>query len=558
MARNMARDRIGKSLLVCCLTVNVLQAEVVRRPDALPAAHHSATAHALPTSPHALPTAGSLPTAHAESAEHGDAGHAVSPTIMSPAAKAIPLDLSLFGSDPHYPDSEYDPKAQYDIYGGKKAVPKVRPLLELGQPLYAEGPLNHSYDLIGAKNLVSPQLYVYGDWRGVAAVNDNGRGSTGLAATRLNLEVDLKLTATERLHALFRPLDHNGDFTRYQFSGGDNADDHQFEAELDAHADTFFFEGDLGAITSGITDEYVSWDVPFAVGLIPLVYQNGIWLDDAFYGGAVTALSSRNSPRFDITNMDVVVFGGSDKVSSTAITKGHGVRDGGANLLGVTTMIEAQEGYFEAGYAYTEDTLSHRGGDFSYHNGTLAFSKRYFGSIANSTRLIVNSGQDPGAGQSRTADGYVLLIENSLVTHLPSTLVPYANVFFGDGTPQSVARDAGAGGILKNTGLSFETDGLTGFPKLNDSGHDSWGGALGLQYLFSLNRQIVVEVATVQAREGTAQVGSDRPTGDQYALSARYQKPLNNAWIFRADAIVGTQENNDNLLGSRFELRRKF
>jgi hypothetical protein len=472
---------------------------------------------------------------------------------MSHQAKPAELDLDAFGGDPVYETSEYDPSAQYEIYGGKRKIDKVRPMLELGQPLYSEGPLNHSYNVVGEKNLVSPQFYVYGDWRTATAVNDNGNGSTGVVATRLNLDVDLKLTGTERIHALFRPLEKNGAFTRYQFSGGQEEDRHRFHEELDTDPATFFFEGDLGAITAGIQDEYVSWDLPFAVGLIPLVYQNGIWMDDAFYGAAVTAISSRNSPSLDITNMDVVVFGGYDKVTSRAIQNGYGVKDKGANLFGVTTFIETQQGYLEAGYGYTEDTLRRNGLDFSYSNATLAFTKRYFGKVSNSTRLIVNTGQSPGNNVDKTADGYLLLSENSLITSLPSTLIPYANFFYGNGTPQSLARDNGAGGILKNVGLSFETDGLTGFPKLTDTGQDAWGGAVGVEYLFSLNRQIVVELAALQTLDQ-----NPAASGDEYALSARYQKPITNAWIFRADAIAAQFENATDILGCRLELRRKF
>ena len=54
-------------------------------------------------------------------------------------------------------------------------------------------------------------------------------------------------------------------------------------------------------------------------------------------------------------------------------------------------------------------------------------------------------------------------------------------------------------GLLKNTGINYETDGLTGFPKLDDSGHDSFGGAIGIQYLFSLNRQVVFEIASTKS-----------------------------------------------------------
>src|SRR6185295_6061229 len=98
--------------------------------------------------------------------------------------------------------------------------------------------------------------------------------------------------------------------------------------------------------------------------------------------------------------------------------------------------------------------------DASYHNFTVAFTRRYFDRISNSLRVVANVGQDRNTAGNRTANGVAILFENSLVTRLPSTLVPYCNLFLGVDHPNSVAREAGAGGILKNTGILFETDGL--------------------------------------------------------------------------------------------------
>ncbi|MBK6658771.1 MAG: hypothetical protein IPG43_11735 [Proteobacteria bacterium] len=148
-------------------------------------------------------------------------------------------------------------------------------------------------------------------------------------------------------------------------------------------------------------------------------------------------------------------------------------------------------------------------------------------------------------------------MENSLITHKPLTLVPYANFFVGSKKPQSLARDFGAGGVLKNTGINFETDGLTGFPKLDDTANDTYGGAIGVEYLFNLDQQVVFEVA------GLNPLGRDNDPdriakGHQVAFGARYQRPLSKAWIFRTDAIYGVREHEQDLAGIRAELRLKF
>ena len=46
--------------------------------------------------------------------------------------------------------------------------------------------------------------------------------------------------------------------------------------------------------------------------------------------------------------------------------------------------------------------------------------------------------------------------------------------------------------------------------------------------------------------------------GDQYGFGLRYQIPLNERVIFRADAIYSIRDNDDDLKGVRFEIRTKF
>lgn len=477
------------------------------------------------------------------------AGAGAATPEMSPGVEIVPHDDAIFGPDPDYGEHVYDAEAQKAIYGGKRAVPTPRPLLELGRPQYQAGPLTAGRDWFGERNLAFPALSVYGDWRTAVADNDNGERKLGQVATRLNLDVDLKLTATERLHMFLRPLDRNNEFTRYEFSGDTGEDDSEFL--LDGNLETLFFEGDLGAIVTGATGKPTRWDMPFAIGLMPLLFQNGVWLEDAFTGIAITR-PAQNSPALDISNYDVTFFAGFDEVSSLAIRDENGeVADEDVNVYGIASFIETRGGYAEIDYAFVDGR--DRFDEFDYHNFSVGYTRRIADHLSTSLRAIFTFGQDTET-RERTAGGVLWLWENSLITSKPSTLVPYFNLFAGFNRPQSVARDNG--GILKNTGINFETDGLTGFPLLDDTGHDTWGGAIGVEYLFNLDQQLVVELATVQLMDDDDPIGPAR--GDQYALGIRYQRPLNNAWIFRFDAMKGWRDNDEDISGVRLEIRRKF
>jgi hypothetical protein len=73
--------------------------------------------------------------------------------------------------------------------------------------------------------------------------------------------------------------------------------------------------------------------------------------------------------------------------------------------------------------------------------------------------------------------------------------------------------------------------------------------------LFNLEQQIVFEVGGFNVfgdqKDRTAK-------GAQVAFGARYQRALNNAWIFRSDFIVGARQLQDDICGLRVQLRRKF
>ena len=461
-----------------------------------------------------------------------------------------------FRPDPQY-DAKYNAQGQVDIYGAKSAVEPPRPLLELGREQYTSGLYDESSTLLGELNPLLPGLAIYGDWRTAVAYNNNNGKDIAQIATRLNLDVDFKITSTERIHAFFTPIQDDNVYSRFEFGGGDGDD--QFTAEFDRNPATLFFEGDFGSLYSGFSGKEARFDLPFTVGLFPLFLQNGIWANDAILGGAVT-LPAKNSATLGLANFDITFFAAFDNVDNA----GNISADEDDNpLYGVTAFVDAFDGFVETGYGLIQGRDELDG--LLTHFLTAAYTRRYYNTLSNSTRLFANFANDPfdfeddPKGES---DGFAIISENSLISGLPSTLIPYANFFVGFGNPQPLVDGNGAG-ILKNVGINFETDALTGFPKLDDTGSNAFGGAIGLEYLFNLDQQLVFEVAMVQPFENDGIGAQDA----QFGFGVRYQIPINRAWLFRADAtyqiLAAADEDifegkfEDNF-GIRTEIRRKF
>lgn len=461
---------------------------------------------------------------------------------VDPCALPAPPGWFDFSPDPGYDAGCYDACEQIDIYAGRTAVPVQRPWIEYGLPFYDRGPIPPSEHWCGCTNPVQQKFYVYGDWRTGAAHIENAAGADQVIATRLNLELDYWITSTERLHMFSGPLQDGAQFFRYQ--------DGRLFGELnlwDANTDTLFFEGDLGQMLGGWNGEYAAFDMPVTVGLIPMLFQNGTWMLDAFWGAAVT-LPARNNPALDWSNYDITFFAAADQVSTDAFAGDNHA----GSLLGATTFIEARGGYFEIGYAYVGDD---RPADRDYHNLGVSYTRRYLGKVSNSVRVIVNAGQR-GPKNLRTADGVLLLVENSLITSQPYNVIPYLNFFAGMGQPQPAARAAAAGGVLFNTGILFQVDGLTGYPTLDATAQNTVGAAAGIDLLApDFDQQLILEAAVLHAN--SRQAFRNAP-GDQFGLGMRWQLPLTNAWLLRVDAMHGWLDNARDVSGVRGELRWKF
>jgi len=469
--------------------------------------------------------------------------------IPSPATKLdIPFPANWFLPDPVYPEP-YDSQAQLDIYGAKHMNKTQMPPLQFGIRLYDWGAYTPRPTLLGIKNPIMSGLMIFGDLR-LAAVDGTlggGPGSQKKLAARLNLEGDWQFTPTERIHALVRPLDSGGIATNYRF--GSNVSGDKFTHEGNFGLKTLFLESDLGAIRAGLTNEDNKKDRPFAIGRVPIFTQNGIWADNPIDGAELAIFTAQSSRKLDIPNYDLIVFAGVHNIFSPALPAG----DTSAKLAGFAGFFDGFGGYTEYGYGYLRDSDNP---DLSYHNVTAAYSKRWNGKFANSYRIIGNFGQKAN-GAAKTADGVLLLFESSLVrgsltTLNTLTMVPYLNLFAGFKKPQPLARAADTGGVLKNTGINFETDGMTAYPTLTASANDAYGGAIGFENLFKLDQQLVVELARYQPR------GDNNPLGAQTAFGVRFQRPITNVWIVRADAMKGWRSGLNDIYGVRLEFRRKF
>lgn len=464
---------------------------------------------------------------------------------IDPRAELAPYSSGDFAPDPFYDGLPWNEFEQASPYADKYLNPTQHPLVEWGFPMYRNGPVPEPGLEFGATNPSVQHFYVYGDYRAAAAYNAQNGADKGVIANRLNLELDYGITATERIHAFLGPMQRDNDFVRVEFDDGTATYFDEFDL-FDEDTDTLFFEGDLGSMIGGASGTYAPFEAPITAGLIPLFFQNGVWMEDAIVGMAMT-IPARNSPALDWSNYDVTFFYGVNGVNSPAFGQ-----DDSINLFGATTFIEAKGGYIEAGYAFLEDPSD---AGLNYHNIGVSYTRRYLDLVSNSVRVVGNMGQ-AGQVDDRTANGVLFILENSFLTPWPYNVIPYINGWAGIDNPQSVARAGAAGGILRNEGILFESDNLTGYPTLDATGNNTAGAAVGLDLLApEFTHQLILEAAALGVYGDP--VLRTAP-GNQYGIGARYQVPISNATLLRFDVMHGWLENTDDVTGARAEWRWKF
>lgn len=417
-----------------------------------------------------------------------------------------------------------------------EAPARPRPVLELGSDFLGTGVIRPGFELPGGA-VWQPQLLVWGELRtAVQTFDPSGAPDERISEWRNRLDVfgELEVSPTERIVVGFRPLDDNGEFTGCGFEPGDGGCDHPFDPEVDIA----FAEGNFGELLPDLDpDESRALDIEFSIGRQPLLFQDGLLIDDNMDSVAITR---NNIALPGTTNTRVTAL-----YAFNDIDRGFNREDKDANLaaLLVETDVPASTINFDTAVVTSKAT---RG--TSLHSG-LSFVQRV-GRLSTAVRGLYSrnlNGDSPFA-----TSGGLLFAEATLVpphTHDNA----YVTAFFGIDEFSSAARAPAAGGPLGRTGILFGAVGLGGYgaPLGNDL-DDSFGGALGYQMFFHRNRRwLTVEVG---GRHRWKRDGARASGG----AGLSYRHAIGRRAIARFDSFIGHREKRHLGWGARAEMLLRF
>lgn len=429
----------------------------------------------------------------------------------------------------------------HDHAEGLQEVP-ARPalLLETNERFLAPGFLEQGIELpTGA--VWRPALWVFGQFRTGISYQDNRAGTNFTEwSSRLDLFGQLNLSGTERVLLGLRPLDEQRSASR-SFAGYDF---HSGEGIEGANADiqTLFFEGDFGEIFPNL-DCYdcKMLDIGFSVGRQTMSFQQGLLINEDLID-AVTVTRNTLTGNGNLNLRISGVYGWKE------INRNNNMHDPDAQLIGLFTESDFASTTVNADVAYVQSQTEF-GSVIAFGLSAIQRLHEYHNTYNSSAHVLGSYAID--GETSASGNGLLLFNQFSWTPHHTEDLV-YINGFWAIDQFTSPARGQLAGGPLGQTGILFSAAGLGQFgAPLSNQASDAAGGSIGYQLFFDdLTQQVVFEIG---GRKDTNNIDAG-----QYGFGTRYQKALNQHWIFVLDGFGVKTQGRDWAPGSRIEFLAKF
>jgi len=416
-------------------------------------------------------------------------------------------------------------------------APKIKPLLEIGDPFLNNGNLKPGHQIFTGA-VWQPRFWLYGNYRTAIQNYEVNNGSNITEwANRLDLFGNLQLTGTERIVIGVQPLHDKDGFsgTRWTDGSQDGIDKSNLKIT------TLFFEGDLAEVFPNFDPlDEKGLDIGFSVGRQTLNFQDGLLINDNMDAIGFTKNSLR--PKFApwINNWRITTL-----YAWNEISRDDNKEQDEAQLFGLFQALDTRLGTHELDLVYVKgdptssDLLAWGVGDIFRIHGSYNMTLRYNGSKALNQVT------------AQSEDGQLFFGELSWTPHNYEDVI-YINTFLGIDNFTSAARDESAGGPLGRTGLLFAARGLGRYPSpLSNRSDHAHGIAIGRQFIFEEKTQhIILEAGYRGEREPNSLAGA--------GLAFQWQKSFALRHILQFDTFASRLEGQHTSRGVRGEWQIKF
>jgi hypothetical protein len=294
----------------------------------------------------------------------------------------------------------------------------------------AQPPLTAYQDFMGADEVKSnlglkwfgddgfqwePRFTGYGSWQMFGMLLEQGGTRQDTVGNQIVIDLDLRLTGTERAHVQFRPLGRrNTGGSYYQFNDPSRYVDHSTGIP-----DRWWIEGEVFSVFSRfLPDEFTPLDYHITLGKVPFAVHNSLLINDEVTGVIVTKNTLIIPP---LSNLNLQGFYFIDDVDTATPNS--------TELVGVHAQADWRHAFLEATLAYVKHSADH---NFDARYVAMSATK-FFGPLSLASRAMFKHGDNGGTG-----DGELFVVESNFSRTMPEsvtcatgieTAVVYANVF---------------------------------------------------------------------------------------------------------------------------------
>lgn len=373
-----------------------------------------------------------------------------------------------------------------------------------------EGPIKqYSLDWFGpgAYNW-EPRFVAYGGYQASAIAYKQGNTRSDGLGHQLLVDLDLRLTGTERFHVQFRPIgkDNTGG-SYYRFS-----DPAGYIDNSTGVPQRFWFEGELHSMFSGFMSPFAVRDVHMVGGKFPFQLHNQLLMNDEILGTVI--------------NKNTLFVGNTSNINIQAIYAASdvdNVADDNSRMYGTNFSIDYERVFYEASYLFVE-TPDAPGRD--QHFAAVSRTK-FHGRFNYATRALFKFGDEAGTGS-----GELFVLESNYTLLMPAHPlgiefgVAYCNVFYAtDGW------NSAGGGNFNRLRAAFDVNPLVAISSGSSLG-ENYGASLGIQlFRHHEDESIAPEIAF------------QSPNGDLvYGFGLRYQRKTSKRTFFEVLGIVNLSD----------------
>ena len=234
--------------------------------------------------------------------------------------------------------------------------------------------------LLPSEYFSDPRFTAYGSYTLFGFAHEQGSRQQDVLGHQLIVDLDGRLTGTERFHMQFRPLGRRDTGGSYlQFS-----DPKRYIDNSTGIPDRFWFEGELHSLLGQVRDPFAKHYVNLVVGKFPFRLHNALLMNDDILGAVV---SKNNLYLGGISNINVQLWAGLDDVDTFTGVK--------SEAYGCHLTADHRRAFYEVTYGFVRSPF-----DRNTHFAGISRTET-FGRLTLAARVLMKAGDRGGTGNAQ-------------------------------------------------------------------------------------------------------------------------------------------------------------